>query len=197
MKSNEGLDCTPLIISGPSGTGKTTLIQMLLHKHSNRFGYAVSYTTRKMRMGEQNGVNFHYITPQLFQAMNSSHQFVQSVIYNNEQYATAKSEIEKVALLNKICILEVNMDGAKNIINYGLKPNFLYINCKSMDTLRERLEKRGTESNVVIEQRMKISIKEVEEANESGLFKNVVINEDLSNTLTEMENILTSMYKVI
>ena len=92
----EKLLFTPIVISGPSGVGKGTLIQMLLKKYHDKFDLSVSYTCREPRPGEVHGKNYYFIKDAEFNTMVNNNEFIEYVNYNDKQYGTAIKEIQRV-----------------------------------------------------------------------------------------------------
>jgi len=191
------LDCTPLVISGPSGVGKGTLIKMLTDGHKNRFASSISYTTRQMRPGEAEGVNYYYVTVEVFEKMKADNKFVECVVYNGNQYGTAHSEIERLTKLNKVCIMEIDVEGAMKIKETKMSANYLFIKPKSADILKDRLKGRGTETEEVIKQRVEIALKELSQADTCGVYNHFLVNDELKESYANMEKLLKDIYKVI
>ena len=195
--SIQKVDTTPLVISGPSGVGKGTIIGMLLSGHPNRFALSISYTTRKKREKETHGVDHYYITEEEFQKMEQEKQFLEIVNYNGNHYGTAKTEIERISKQGKVCIMEITIEGAKQVHAQNIPCNYLFIKAKSEEVLKERLRGRGTEAEEVIQQRIKIGLDEVKACEEAGFYKNQLVNDVKEETYKELEKMLTEIYKVI
>lgn len=183
----------PLIISGPSGCGKGTIIKYLLEKY-NCMRLSVSHTTRKMREGETNGKEYNFITEPEFKELINKNEFIEYVTYNNNYYGTHISELTKSSKENKIVILDIELKGLVKIFKSGISCNYIYMYPPSIDALRERLIKRGTEDIEMIEKRINISKRELEEVKDLTFIDHKLENNDLETFKKDIETVVTALY---
>ena len=183
----------PLIILGPSGVGKDTIINMLLNKYPKIFYKLVSFTTRKIREGEKEGIDYFYITKEKFQEKKNENKLIGIQEYNDNFYASDKSKLEE--LMNKgekIIILNYNIETASNV-KVELDFNCIAILPPSEDELRNRLKHRGTKPEEM-EKRMKNSLKEMKLINEANYIQFRVVNDEKDICFKKIENHIKKLY---
>jgi guanylate kinase len=183
----------PLIILGPSGVGKDTIINMLLNKYPKIFYKLVSFTTRKIREGEKEGIDYFYITKEKFQEKKNENKLIGIQEYNDNFYASDKSKLEE--LMNKgekIIILNYNIETA-NKVKDELDFNCIAILPPSEDELRNRLKHRGTKPEE-LEKRMKNSLKEMKLINEANYIQFRVVNDEKDICFKKIENHIKKLY---
>ncbi|RKY15430.1 MAG: guanylate kinase [Planctomycetota bacterium] len=175
-----------VVISGPSGVGKTTIVKRLLE----RLGFlrlSVSATTRAPRPGEKNGVDYHFVSREEFEKMVNNKQMLEwTQVYGN-YYGTPISEIENAQKDGKVLLLDIEIDGVEQLRSKGIKGVYIQIVPPSIEELRRRLQKRGTESREAVERRLK---RAAEELAKRELFDFVVENDDLERAVNEVERIV-------
>ena len=175
-----------IIISAPSGCGKTTLIDMLLQEYPD-IGYSVSCTTRAPREGEEDGVDYHFLTPERFRELLAENAFIEHAEVHGNFYGTLSAPISEVLSAGESIILDIDVQGAAKVREYVRSlPNTnpmkigyvdIFINPPSLEELRDRLERRGTDSQATIERRMANAEGEMARADEY-MFQ--VTNDDLA-----------------
>ncbi len=146
-----------IIFSAPSGTGKSTIINWLMENHKElNLNFSISCTSRAPRGQEQNGVEYFFLTPEEFRQRINNDEFVEyEEVYANRFYGTLKSQVEKQTANGENIVFDVDVKGACNIKKvYGDKALSIFIEPPSIETLRERLVGRGTDSAEVIEDRI-------------------------------------------
>ena len=183
----------PLIILGPSGVGKDTVINMFLKKYPEIFYKLVSFTTRKIREGEKEGKDYFYITKEKFQEKKNENKLIGIQEYNDNFYASDKSKLEE--LMNKgekIIILNYNIETA-NKVKVELDFNCIAILPPSEDELRNRLKHRGTKPEEM-EKRMKNSLKEMKLINEANYIQFRVVNDEKDICFKKIENHIKKLY---
>lgn len=150
------------VVSAPSGAGKTTLCSQLIQRNPN-LSYSVSWTSRKPRAGEIDGVHYHYTTIEKFENMIDNDEFVEWAEVHGNYYGTARPTIEAAISSGHNILLDIDTQGAKQVkLSY---PNsvLIFITVRTFDELRRRLSKRNTESEEIINLRMLNARKEIME----------------------------------
>ena len=174
-----------IIITGPSGTGKTTLLK---HLSPEEFYFSVSHTTRSPRKGEINGKDYYFVSKEKFLKMIKNDEFLEWVEVFGTYYGTAKSEIEKAFSQNKHLVLDIEVIGATRIRSYfGNSAVFIFVLPPSIEELKKRLEKRGTEDANKIRERIQRSKEEIKFA---SWFDYIIINDDLKKAKDELFSII-------
>jgi len=170
-----------LVICGPSGVGKGTLINRLLKNYPNKMGLSVSHTSRKPREGEIDGVHYHFVDKKSIQEDIQSGKipYIEHAEVHAHIYGTREDAVAKVHDEGKLCILDVDKNGVKSIKLHGLPAKFVFITPKSPQVLEARLRSRGTETEEQIQLRLKNAQSEMEYGLAKGNFDLVLVNEDL------------------
>lgn len=179
---------TLYIISAPSGGGKTSLVNALVSSMSNLF-ISVSYTTRPMRPGEQNGVNYHFVASAEFQELIKKNTFLEHAKVFNHEYGTSRAWVEQQLKQGHDVILEIDWQGAQQIRNNFKQCVSIFILPPSRDALRDRLLNRAQDNSQVIEQRMAQAINEMSHYHE---FDYLIINDVFENALFDLKAIIRS-----
>ena len=193
LKLNSNENKKPLLILGPSGVGKDTLINMLKEIYPNIFFKLPSYTTRAKRTGEIEGVDYFFVSEEDFKIMESQGKLFGIQKYNNNFYASNKSKLrELIDNGDKIIILNYNIETA-NCVKNEFDFNYVAILAPSEDELRNRLINRGTNPEE-IENRMKNSIREINLINEANYIQFRVVNNDINTCFTKLENHIKELY---
>ena len=177
-----------LIVSAPSGGGKSTIVGHLL-KTFNCFDFSVSATSRAPRGAEVHGKEYFFRSEAEFKSIVHDGEFVEhEEVYPGLFYGTLKSEVERIWGNGKIILFDIDVMGGMNLKKlYGDKALSLFIAPPSLETLRERLVKRGTDTPEAIEKRVAKAEKEMLY---SGNFDKILINDDLQTALNEVELII-------
>ena len=183
-----------LVVVGPSGVGKDTLMQKVFEKHPGFFKKGVTHTSRKIREGEKEGFNYYYVTKEEFLKLDAEGGLVEHNFYNGNYYGLSKMELEKGLKGDKILYAIIDINGAKSVHNLNIPANFIGILPPSEEILEKRLRGRGTESEDVIKGRLDIAKAEVKKINETEFFNYRVINDDLNKAVLDMEEKLKSLY---
>ena len=175
-----------IIISGPSGVGKGTICEVLL-KELNAW-YSVSMTTRGIRDGEVDGVNYYFISKDEFKERIEEGKLLEYNIYNDNYYGTPKDKVLEKLEEGIDVILEIDVNGARNIKNIFHDALLIYISPPSIEILKERLVSRGTEDMSTIENRLRIAADELKQVD---FYDHVVINDDLNEAINNVKKIIT------
>jgi len=168
----------PLIIVGPSGVGKNTLIKPILDKYGALFEKKKSYTTREMRPSESKPKQHYFVNNEEFERMAKNKEFIEQHQRLAGMYATSRKELERIKSLGKIPIIEVDVYGAIEINHQAIEGNFLFIYPPSFEELRKRIGNR-IETEADFKVRIADAIKQIELANNSVLFTNRLVNDNL------------------
>lgn len=172
------------IISAPSGAGKSTLCTMMRNKYNN-IEYSVSYTTREPRQNEVNGKDYYFVSVDKFKEMISKDLFLEWAEVHGNYYGTSR-EIIDLALENGIDIfLDIDPQGAMQLKEkLNGKAVFIFLTAPSIDELRNRLNKRGTEASHIIDKRISNAMKEITYFNN---YDYVIINDNSAQAFIELE----------
>ena len=164
-----------IIITSPSGGGKGTLIKRVLETVPH-VGYSVSYTTRPMRIGEENGRDYFFVSQDEFTRLLAEGEFLESASVHENLYGTSKTQVENLTAAGYDIILEIDVQGAKAVLDKMPDAVSVFIMPPSFEVLRARLTARATESSAELMLRLRNSFTEVREYE---FFEYVVVNEEL------------------
>ena len=177
----------PVVVCGPSGVGKGTLITKLMAEFPEVFGFSVSHTTRAPRPGEEDGVHYHFIEKLDMERAIEKGEFLEYARVHENVYGTSVASVRSVAEANKICILDIDVQGAEIVKKSALHAKFLFVSPPSTEELERRLRGRGTEKEESIATRMANAAKEMAKMDEPGFFDTVIVNDDLDRAYEEMK----------
>jgi guanylate kinase len=179
---------TLYVISAPSGAGKTSLVAAMLEQDS-RLGVSVSHTTRPMREGEQDGVNYHFVSRENFEAMIARGDFLEHADVFGNYYGTSQVWVRDTLAKGEDVILEIDWQGAAQVRRLMPECVSIFIVPPSPEVLRERLTGRGTDEPEVVERRLKEAR---EECSHAGEFDYLVVNDDFAEALADLLAIVRS-----
>lgn len=174
------------VITGPSGVGKGTLIRELLESVPG-LELSVSATTRGPRAGEEDGRDYHFLTREEFAERADRNDFLEHAAYSGNRYGTLRSEVERRLAAGASVVLEIEVQGARQVRAAMPEAVLVFIAPPSAETLRERLEGRGTDTPEAIDERLRTAEIELDAQQE---FKHVVVNDDLVRAAEELERIV-------
>ncbi|MFA7492176.1 MAG: guanylate kinase [Proteiniphilum sp.] len=179
-----------IIFSAPSGAGKSTLIRFLLEQGLN-IRFSISATSRKPRGEEKDGVEYYFLTPEEFRRRIANNEFLEyEEVYKDKFYGTLKSEVERILSEEINVVFDVDCIGGLNIKKiYGDRALTVFVMPPSVEVLRERLEKRGTDTPAVIEHRLAKAEYEMRFAPQ---FDAIVYNEDYDRAKAEILKLITN-----
>jgi guanylate kinase len=182
-----------LIFSAPSGSGKSTLVQHLLDTRQD-IELSISATTRAPRGQEQDGREYYFITPERFEQLIKEDAFVEwQQVYKGTYYGTLRSEIERIENAGHHVVFDIDVKGGINVKRmFGDRARAIFISPPSIEALRERLTKRGTDSPEMIEQRV---AKAEQEMTYAYQFDKIIVNYILDVAVNEAMNIVTEFLK--
>lgn len=177
-----------IIISSPSGGGKGTLIKEILKIVPN-IGYSVSYTTRQMRDGEENGRDYFFVSRAEFSGLIEKEEFLEFAEVHGNLYGTSIKQIEKEISNGNDVILEIDVQGAESVRRKMPDSVGIFILPPSFEVLRNRLISRATEKREDLSLRLRNSIKEVRQYE---YFDYVVINDEVTRATADLQNIISA-----
>ncbi len=175
------------IISGPSGSGKDTLLVELFKKRPE-IRFSISSITRPMRVGEVEGQKYNFISKEKFESMLENDQLLEHNVYVGNYYGTPKAPVVEASEKGYDIIIEVDVNGAEQIRNKLPEAVSIFIMPPSFEELKRRLSGRGTESEEVIEKRMESSLSEIARATE---YDYVVVNDDINTAVDDIIQIIS------
>ncbi|ETS62216.1 hypothetical protein PaG_03792 [Moesziomyces aphidis] len=189
-------DKRPIVLSGPSGVGKSTLLKKLFEEFPNSFGFSVSHTTRDPRPGEVRGQSYHYVTRDEFEALVQQGAFLEHAQFGGNRYGTTAKAVADVSTEGvkgadgstdaRRAILDIDAQGVKLIkANHpSLNPIYIFISPPSFSTLKQRLTGRGTETAESVHKRLTMAANEMEYARQMGAHDWIIVNDDLERAYT-------------
>lgn len=175
-----------LVISGASGTGKGTLIKRLMEEDKSLV-FSVSATTRAPRPGEINGVHYHFVTDAEYDRLVAADAFVEHATVHGNRYGTLRSEVYDRLARGENVVLDIDVQGALNVIAHEPEKVSIFLLPPSMRILRERLADRGTETPEEIERRLHNAIWEISQRDH---YQYQVVNDDRENCLRTLQAII-------
>lgn len=180
----------PIVVSGPSGTGKSTLLKRLMGEYPDKFGFSVSNTTRKPREGEKDGVDYYFSTVDMFKKMIENKEFIEWAQFSGNYYGTSIAAVRKVSdELKRTCILDIDMQGVKSVKKTDLNARYLFLSPPSIEELKKRLEGRGTETADSLQKRIAAASAEMEYA-KTGAHDKIIVNDDLEKAYKEFKEFI-------
>jgi guanylate kinase len=191
----------PLVLVGPSGVGKGRLVRALLGDYSKFFRKIITHTTRRPRPTELDGVNYHFVTADMFREMVSSDSFLEWASVHDNYYGTSKSAWQENRLQKKISIMEIDVQGANSIRRLapamGIRPKFLFVKPPDTGMLRERLERRGAESAEEIALRLRNAEAELQAVDSADYFDAIIVNDDIEEASRALFRLMRDWYPAL
>uniref|UniRef100_A0AC11DXR2 Guanylate kinase 1 n=1 Tax=Ovis aries TaxID=9940 RepID=A0AC11DXR2_SHEEP len=183
----------PVVLSGPSGAGKSTLLKKLLQEHGSIFGFSVSHTTRDPRPGEENGKDYYFVTREVMQRDIAAGDFIEHAEFSGNLYGTSKAAVRAVQAMNRICVLDVDLQGVRNIKKTDLRPIYIFVQPPSLDVLEQRLRQRNTETEESLAKRLAAARADMESSKEPGLFDLIIVNDSLDKAYWALKEALSEV----
>lgn len=175
-----------LVISGPSGCGKGTVSKALLERNSD-IEFSISSTTRKKRKGEEDGVNYFFVDEKEFEDKVENNEFLEYAFVHNNYYGTPRDFVLEEIEKGEIVLLEIDVQGAMQVKKNYKNVVFVFLLPPNMAELKNRITKRGTESEEAINRRFENAFEELSFVGEYDYF---VVNDEVANAVNDIENII-------
>lgn len=175
-----------VILSAPSGTGKTTIARSLRTSRDD-VGFSISATTRARRDGEEDGVDYFFLTAEAFQGKIDAEEFVEWARYGKERYGTLASEVRRIHDSGKHAVLDIEVQGARMVRERVANVVSIFILPPSAEALQERLAGRSTEDDKALAARLALAVEELEAAPE---YDYIVVNEDRAQAVADVAGII-------
>jgi guanylate kinase len=179
------------VVSAPSGTGKTTLCRAMIEVFPG-LHYSISYTTRPPRPGDENGRDYHFISPAEFQERIDRNDFAEWAEIYGYRYGTSRSLIEKIRGEGRDVILDIDGQGARQLRKQDLGGILIFLLPPSLEELRGRLSRRGTEAEAAIQERLRKAQLEMAEARG---YDYLIVNDDLEKTKERLKAVILAEHQ--
>lgn len=186
MKEQQDQRGNLIILSGPSGVGKGTVLSALMKDYDD-IHYSVSATTRKPRVGEKNGDDYYFMSEDKFESLVEKDEFLEWAEVHNNYYGTPKKYVEENLDQGEDVILEIDIQGAQQIKDKYPDGVFIFLLPPSLEELKARIHHRGTETEEAIKTRMKNAEKEM---NKVENYDYAVINEQIEEAINKLKAII-------
>jgi len=190
LRKNGKFGPCPIVVAGPSGVGKGTIINRLIATFPDVFGFSVSHTTRAARPGEVDGVHYNFVTKGEFEEAVERDDFVEYAKVHTNYYGTSFQAIERIRAQNKICILDIDVQGCANVKKSKLDCKYIFISPPSIKELENRLRGRNTETAEKIKVRLENAVGEMAYSQVEGNFDGIIINDNLDKCF---ENVVRTL----
>ena len=177
-----------IAIDGPAGAGKSTVIGKLTQIRDDLY-FSVSATTRKMRPGEQDGVNYHFVTSEKFESMVANSELLEWAGYADNSYGTPAEPVKNAVKEGKSVLLDIEVQGALQVKAAMDDAILVFLIPSHLSQLRERLLKRSTEAIDVVEKRLNIALTELEQLDK---YDYIVFNDEVDEAVKELDSIITA-----
>ena len=184
----------PLLICGPSGSGKHTLVKRLKKDYPHYFKLLVSYTTRHPRKSEIAGITYNFVSKDDFKKEIEFGNFIEYEEFEGDFYGTNRRDVQGIRDMGKVGVLRIEVGGAKKVFGFGGDWRFFFVLPPSVEELRKRLVGRGTEELDVVERRVEIGRREIEEVRGLRFFEKMIVNDDFEVFYAEFKVWLQEIY---
>ncbi|KAI2497392.1 guanylate kinase-like protein [Fragilaria crotonensis] len=191
----------PLVVCGPSGVGKGTIIQRFMADHDRSFGFTVSHTTRNPRPGEIDGIHYHFVSrDEMEKDIRRQNLFLEHAEVHGNLYGTSWKALHDVQNQGRRCLLDIDVQGVqalkKQTVYSGSEwqPRFVFIAPPSMELLAKRLSLRGTEDEASLRRRTAMAKTEMDYGLQEGNFDAIIVNDDLDTACREFAKTVKALY---
>jgi len=181
----------PLVICGPSGSGKSSIVNKVTEEFPDCFGLCCSHTTRKQREGEIDGVHYYFVAKDEFLDAKDRGEFIETAEFAGNMYGTSRGAINRLQMAGQICVLDIEMHGVHQIKKTpGLDPHYVFIKPPSLEDLEVRLRARKTETEESLQKRLGRAVEELEYGAKAENFDLVITNDTLENAANELREFM-------
>jgi guanylate kinase len=174
------------VVTAPSGSGKTTIYQQVL-KRNKDLAFSVSYTTRARRDNEIDGIDYYFVSREEFKKKVDLGELIEWAEVHDDLYGTERKQLEMFKKKGKICILDLDVQGAMNVVKIVPDAVTIFIEPPSLEELERRLKKRGTESEEKVKLRLQNAKNELEY---KKYFSYIVVNDDVKKAIKRLEEVI-------
>ena len=180
-----------VVLSGPSGSGKSTIVNRLVELAAVKLVKAISATTRPPRAAEKDGVDYYFLSPAEFERKRQAEEFLEyaEVFGSGYWYGTLKAELERARQAGAWALLEIDVQGARHVARAFPETVTIFLTAASDQDYEQRLRRRGTETEEVLQRRLAIAREELAAAD---FYRHRVVNDDLDRAVREIAHILIS-----
>lgn len=165
-------------------------MKKLVDEFGPYFGFSVSHTTRSPRSGEEHGKHYYFVAWEEMEKAISNQEFIEHAKYSGNLYGTSKKAVKDVLSNGKICILDIDLQGVKQVKKTDLQAQYIFIRPPSLEHLRERLLGRGTETEESLKRRLDTAKEEMVYGEQESNFDRVIINDDLDRAYQELREFI-------
>lgn len=180
-----------IIVSGPSGVGKSTIIQRLLADPPGPLRLSVSATTRAGRRGEQEGVHYYFWTPERFAAEVAAGAFLEHAVVHGQNYGTLRTEVDPHRRVGTGVVLDIDVQGAEQVRRVEPDHVSVFLRAPSLDEYERRLRNRGTEDEAKIQRRLSAARSELALADS---YSYQIVNEDVDTATAELRTLVADQF---
>ncbi|XP_042105470.1 guanylate kinase isoform X14 [Ovis aries] len=175
--------------------GSPTSNQVLeVQPQAEHRGYSED-TTRDPRPGEENGKDYYFVTREVMQRDIAAGDFIEHAEFSGNLYGTSKAAVRAVQAMNRICVLDVDLQGVRNIKKTDLRPIYIFVQPPSLDVLEQRLRQRNTETEESLAKRLAAARADMESSKEPGLFDLIIVNDSLDKAYWALKEALSEEIK--
>jgi guanylate kinase len=183
-----------LVICGPSGVGKGTIIKSIMAQFPSKIALSVSHTTRKPRPGEVDGVHYHFTSSEVIHRDIKAGKFLEYAEVHNNIYGTSYKSVEEAQSNNRLCLLDVDTKGVRQLKMANLPMKYVFVAPPSVSVLEERLRGRGTETEEQMRTRLNNSLEELKFGTPSN-FDKILVNSDLEEAVSDLAKYIALEYE--
>jgi guanylate kinase len=174
------------VIAAPSGAGKTSLVHALVRKHPD-LCFSISYTTRRQRPNEKEGVDYCFVTKEKFEALRRRGEMLESATVFDNLYGTSRSQVEEYLRSDRNVVLEIDWQGARQVREAMPDCVTIFIMPPSLEELERRLRERRTDSTQAIERRLRDAVSDMSHWDE---FDHVIVNDDFESAVAALDSVI-------
>lgn len=178
-----------LVLSGPSGVGKTTITRVLREKIQDAV-FSISATTRPRTTGESDGVDYHFLTKEEFDRCIAADNFLEHAIYSGHHYGTLRAPVQEALAAGRLIMLDIDVQGARQVRERMPDMLGVFILPPGEDELLVRLRHRRREDEAAIQKRFAQAQREIADAKQAGLYDALVVNDDLDRAVEEVMRLI-------